>query len=158
MGSSPQVRGPLSHILAATQMFGLIPAGAGTTVFTVIVSRSRRAHPRRCGDHFNVLYLGLEDLGSSPQVRGPRQGVRSTLTAVGLIPAGAGTTLICCKTFWQRWAHPRRCGDHFSIAGLNDAVTGSSPQVRGPRSRWNPRNQRCRLIPAGAGTTHTRCS
>ena len=56
-GSSPQVRGTRLGVLDEDPVVRLIPAGAGNTNFKVIVSRSERAHPRRCGEH--VFHLSL---------------------------------------------------------------------------------------------------
>ena len=70
-GSSPQVRGPLFPVTVENMPKGLIPAGAGTTPWLGIPPPGRRAHPRRCGDHWTWSAVKLIGSGSSPQVRGP---------------------------------------------------------------------------------------
>ena len=72
-GSSPQVRGRRVACQQPVGAVGLIPAGAGQTFTTNKYSKTRWAHPRRCGAD---LVLGgelLAHLGSSPQVRGRRR-------------------------------------------------------------------------------------
>ena len=74
-------------------------------------------------------------------------------TALGLIPACAGST----TTFWRAAcgarAHPRMRGEHpFQIAP-NQSFIGSSPHARGARAAWTVQGLRWRLIPACAGST-----
>ena len=45
------------------------------------------------------------------------------------------------------------CGENAVAAGAAASAAGSSPRVRGKRSRRNPRRYRSRLIPACAGKT-----
>ena len=116
-------------------------------------TRSRWAHPRRCGADTAPTRLLPVDPGSSPQVRGRRIHRAVHRPRPGLIPAGAGQTLPARGFRRFRWAHPRRCGaDERDItpAGLGE---GSSPQVRGRRSRLTGGWWRRGLIPAGAGQT-----
>ena len=72
---------------------------------------------------------------------------------LGLIPAGAGST-VGLRAPARRWsAHPRRRGEHMLVRMLRIFSAGSSPQARGALrgslrgvSGWG-------LIPAGAGST-----
>ena len=96
MGSSPQVRGPLSGLPEAKDTGRLIPAGAGTTRVFPRCFRCAGAHPRRCGDHGRPPGATASPLGSSPQVRGPRKTTSQPQLRLGLIPAGAGTTRVWC--------------------------------------------------------------
>ena len=93
-GSSPQVRGPQDDPNNTTGDTGLIPAGAGTTKADSAGKARPGAHPRRCGDHRLRLRFRLWCWGSSPQVRGPHIPRRLGWWFSGLIPAGAGTTLL----------------------------------------------------------------
>ena len=72
---------------------GLIPAGAGTTNVKQAANGEIKAHPRRCGDHRTDFDYSRPGTGSSPQVRGPRRACTHSAETLGLIPAGAGTTL-----------------------------------------------------------------
>ena len=134
-GSSPQVRGPPFFSPCRVCLIGLIPAGAGTTRLKSLKATLNRAHPRRCGDHALQGISNDPTYGSSPQVRGPRLAIRSYLSSLGLIPAGAGTTTRPLSAGGRDGAHPRRCGDHVIGGSPSGSQYGSSPQVRGPRDR-----------------------
>ena len=152
-GSSPQVRGPRDSLIGSRSLRGLIPAGAGTTLLQNPRPGCPRAHPRRCGDHEAEITRPGAETGSSPQVRGPQDDPNNTTGDTGLIPAGAGTTTQLAPSTTRQTAHPRRCGDHFLSLGLLGGLSGSSPQVRGPRFHALSLKLGTRLIPAGAGTT-----
>ena len=132
---------------------GLIPAGAGTTLSGSLPHPHSWAHPRRCGDHDDIAADVTGAKGSSPQVRGPPQNQPAYPTQSRLIPAGAGTTHNLPGVHIQRWAHPRRCGDHRRLTRNDYGKKGSSPQVRGPRFHCHLECNKGRPIPAGAGTT-----
>ena len=152
-GSSPQVRGPPLGRPFQNLLFGLIPAGAGTTLGGGAGSSAYEAHPRRCGDHVLGGIPSFSAIGSSPQVRGPHALSRLERLVFRLIPAGAGTThREMCRCRAGR-AHPRRCGDHKYARDHNMTIKGSSPQVRGPLSSFRFPPKPAGLIPAGAGTT-----
>mgnify|MGYP006974271741 CR=1 FL=1 len=148
------MRGPRSSSSFRVSISGLIPAGAGTTSCRHCSLVRRWAHPRRCGDHGIPVTDDEAETGSSPQVRGPRLGRKCCPNAPRLIPAGAGTTEDPFAAMQQLAAHPRRCGDHQNRRPAWIAVSGSSPQVRGPLISFARPSSMSRLIPAGAGTTH----
>ena len=54
--------------------------------------------------------------GSSPPVRGARDGSVTEVPVTGLIPARAGSTGICGNWCQCLGAHPRPCGEH--VAGV----------------------------------------
>ena len=91
-GSSPRVRGKPHTAAKPISKFGLIPARAGKTGAAAPGRVSRAAHPRACGENQTPEVGVLQDIGSSPRVRGKRArvGVRAALR--GLIPARAGKT------------------------------------------------------------------
>ena len=69
--------------------------------------------------------------GSSPQVRGTYFKYIVGDHGIGLIPAGAGNISKIILNISNRWAHPRRCGEHLSYLSDEHLARGSSPQVRG---------------------------
>ena len=69
-GSSPQVRGKRSSRCCCVRLSRLIPAGAGKTANAQVDLERYPAHPRRCGENDDGVYLLLGETGSSPQVRG----------------------------------------------------------------------------------------
>ena len=73
-GSSPQVRGRRLSRFPSRGGVGLIPAGAGQTLFPQASGPKTRAHPRRCGADEMTRDLRSGRDGSSPQVRGRPHG------------------------------------------------------------------------------------
>ena len=111
-GSSPQVRGKLLLSLLYSLLARLIPAGAGKTTEPHRCNSGHAAHPRRCGENTLTLVSQTVRLGSSPQVRGKRAGIRAPTKSGRLIPAGAGKTAHPRGPRRRILAHPRRCGEN----------------------------------------------
>ena len=152
-GSSPQVRGRLVADPARELIPRLIPAGAGQTGRHRTRTILSRAHPRRCGADTTPCSSTRVESGSSPQVRGRLDYKVDHITRKGLIPAGAGQTLVDDLLFPRQPAHPRRCGADSAPVIYILHVWGSSPQVRGRPSYRAKRRADAGLIPAGAGQT-----
>ena len=70
-----------------------------------------------------------------------------------LIPARAGKTKESIVSVSFIWAHPRACGENVIADGETGDPYGSSPRVRGKRSRQGRRRRFLGLIPARAGKT-----
>ena len=152
-GSSPRVRGKPVARRPGRRRGRLIPARAGKTVAGVYLMYRRRAHPRACGENrFNTDAL-LRDDGSSPRVRGKRGSGRDADRGAGLIPARAGKTATAQSAPCPSGAHPRACGENPLEDLPKVAAVGSSPRVRGKRSRDVWAVVRTGLIPARAGKT-----
>ena len=94
-------------------------------------------------------------LGSSPQVRGALAVLHGHDVAVGIIPAGAGSTPPPARGRDREGDHPRRCGEHRLQSALQSRTVGSSPQVRGAQDEVAETNPNSRIIPAGAGSTRS---
>ena len=111
-------------------------------------------HPRACGANFRPVSRGCSRFGSSPRVRGKRCKLRQLKQQIRIIPARAGQTNIESTLRYRRTDHPRACGanDHPTCGKVSE--NGSSPRVRGKRSRSCPPRTRRRIIPARAGQTH----
>ncbi|KXI17200.1 hypothetical protein HMPREF3227_01729 [Corynebacterium sp. CMW7794] len=70
------------------------------------------AHPRSRGEHVARFGPQRWAAGSSPLTRGALVGLTPESTALGLIPAHAGSTM---NHGWMRFfirAHPRSRGEH----------------------------------------------
>ena len=91
-GSSPRVRGKLVGRMTVEARGGLIPACAGKTFLVAMRRQGLSAHPRVCGENFNLTGEDEAGLGSSPRVRGKRRGGRAWPLEDRLIPACAGKT------------------------------------------------------------------
>ena len=152
-GSSPLARGGRRQWPPRRAAQGLIPAGAGRTGAPSTTGCPRWAHPRWRGeDGLPELTLGYE-AGSSPLARGGRRPGPRPPEAQGLIPAGAGRTVISAKSPWPRSAHPRWRGEDDPDAWITRADGGSSPLARGGPVGAPLEADGTRLIPAGAGRT-----
>ena len=155
-GSSPRVRGSLSHRDDSPASCGIIPAGAGLTSAPAAAAFCIRDHPRGCGAHCAVMTIFTPRRGSSPRVRG---SLRCSSTADGddgIIPAGAGLTTCRRHSRRRTWDHPRGCGAHSFMPIILQSGSGSSPRVRGSLEDEDIVTSEEGIIPAGAGLTQRR--
>ena len=152
-GSSPRVRGKRDAAFAGWGSPRLIPACAGKTPASTTRPAEESAHPRVCGENQTGVLNAAKQAGSSPHVRGkPGNGVGEGAT-VGLIPACAGKIPRAAPMFANAPAHPRVCGENLTPVIEALVPVGSSPRVRGKRSRTGQSSRRPGLIPACAGKT-----
>ena len=93
-GSSPRVRGSPWQKPLLSMPRGIIPAGAGLTVALLTICSADWDHPRGCGAHPGLLLVVQAAMGSSPRVRGSLHPCPPCNTESGIIPAGAGLTLL----------------------------------------------------------------
>ena len=91
--------------------------------------------------------------GLPPQVRGALEIAAGDGEAVGLTPAGAGSTRLQALYLPHISAYPRRCGEHRELHGIWGGVLGLPPQVRGARPGPRRSSPSTGLTPAGAGST-----
>ena len=152
-GSSPRVRGRLRANGEGWETEGLIPAGAGQTTEQWFRSLTLWAHPRGCGADEVCPPQLVPGAGSSPRVRGRQCGNSAGPAPVGLIPAGAGQTLVNTVFAVSPRAHPRGCGADTRRETVCPRYAGSSPRVRGRPNLLEFDGDAIGLIPAGAGQT-----
>ena len=147
------MRGKLVDMSITGYARGLIPAHAGKTLTGRLRFPGGRAHPRACGENTLIMRVKSPIKGSSPRMRGKRLEDVIQLLHVRLIPAHAGKTDQQSGRRLVSRAHPRACGENTSRPFLPLWLTGSSPRMRGKRSRRSARACARRLIPAHAGKT-----
>ena len=70
-----------------------------------------------------------------------------------IIPARAGSTERARQATASRQDHPRSCGEHWILGGVEYIEPGSSPLVRGAHSNIFKIGVEWRIIPARAGST-----
>ncbi len=131
---------------------------------------STSVHPRACGEHKVGGIYRIDDIGSSPRVRGTQRAHDNPAHHCRFIPARAGNTVLYRKSCPCLSVHPRACGEHggaFAIIELERRFiparagntpwgeAGSSPRVRGTHEPNAPHPNRRRFIPARAGNTST---
>ena len=121
----------------------------------MISSAVCRDHPRICGEHLAAYTGEIEELGSSPHMRGTPRLRCVTPSLSGIIPAYAGNTVIGAYIAPGVRDHPRICGEHMNVTGYQETPWGSSPHMRGTPQRPIPTTGALGIIPAYAGNTHT---
>ena len=152
-GSSPHVRGTRPCCDCFLKGIGIIPACAGNTGCTGDVHQCRTDHPRMCGEHVKITFLGMEIWGSSPHVRGTPSVIGYRAKSRGIIPACAGNTSYRNLRSRPIRDHPRMCGEHNMAFSVRHGRQGSSPHVRGTPVMEFRIDFRQRIIPACAGNT-----
>ena len=92
MGSSPRMRGALNLRLKLMDVFGIIPAYAGSTSNHAYLIGSKRDHPRVCGEHADGGREQPSHAGSSPRMRVAPPIRAAFFMPKRIIPAYAGST------------------------------------------------------------------
>ncbi len=109
-----------------------------------------------CGEHAWAFSLTSSKSGSSPHVRGARGFMLSEAVHCGIIPACAGSTPQMAHSISITWDHPRMCGEHIVKHVRPCSKRGSSPHVRGAHCETCPSVFETGIIPACAGSTHSK--
>ena len=156
LGSSPHVRGARLERDENPSGSGIIPACAGSTDRVGAAGSLVGDHPRMCGEHITPNPFANAVLGSSPHVRGARVGFLPDQLEVGIIPACAGSTGLHAIRGCSLRDHPRMCGEHTTDDSFNLDHMGSSPHVRGAHCETCPSVFETGIIPACAGSTHSK--
>ena len=113
---------------------GIIPADAGSTIWHLRDEDYYADHPRGCGEHVVLGAKVAFHAGSSPRMRGALHRILVVPDLDRIIPADAGSTHQSLYGCVGPLNHPRGCGEHGEINGLNRHTQGSSPRMRGART------------------------
>ena len=130
---------------------GIIPAGAGRRRGPCGGRGGPWDHPRGCGEKARPYLAVRPGQGSSPRVRGEAERGWGGVAGAGIIPAGAGRSLLVNFALRVGRDHPRGCGEKPSSRSRKFTPSGSSPRVRGEGWPRRPRRPSRGIIPAGAG-------
>ena len=87
------MRGTLACSPALSDQPGIIPAHAGNTLLLRLDFIIYGDHPRACGEHARLAWLGVVGAGSSPRMRGTPETRPAHDVRAGIIPAHAGNTI-----------------------------------------------------------------
>ena len=109
-GSSPRMRGKLTHLLGLAYRRRIIPAHAGQTDGRGYPRRFSTDHPRACGANMWCAVFGIRFTGSSPRMRGKLFHVGFPCEQHRIIPAHAGQTYFRGERWQWDADHPRACG------------------------------------------------
>ena len=110
-------------------------------------------HPRACGEHPKHFGASRNPFGSSPRLRGTRQGGCFAHGLARIIPAPAGNTMASYRSPIPMADHPRACGEHSLSKLMPTPPCGSSPRLRGTPRVCGLFGLGVRIIPAPAGNT-----
>ena len=132
-GSSPHTRGARDGGDADLEDQRIIPAYAGSTLFSRDAIHHTRDHPRIRGEHLTKSKNGLANCGSSPHTRGAPGFGAVVDPEGGIIPAYAGSTT--------------------TSGGKPKSGSGSSPHTRGALDCRPEGRVLMGIIPAYAGST-----
>ena len=155
-GSSPHTRGAPVDAGFVVARKGIIPAYAGSTLFSSSFFTPERDHPRIRGEHSSSRNRSHSGAGSSPHTRGAPGALLAGERERGIIPAYAGSTPSPSSVFAPSGDHPRIRGEHASSRNLAISCVGSSPHTRGARYNRHQNRPSYGIIPAYAGSTSSR--
>ena len=113
VGSSPHTRGAPGPETRPVPSGGIIPAYAGSTLFSLDAIHQTRDHPRIRGEHAPRCSSIRFEVGSSPHTRGARSIGQPGAFDRRIIPAYAGSTLFEDEFVENERDHPRIRGEHF---------------------------------------------
>ena len=154
---------------------GSSPRMRGTPGPSSLIFSGHTDHPRACGELPIARPGERAGLGSSPRMRGTRALAKSEFGIIRIIPAHAGNSPATSQTPGACSDHPRACGElacqiriwdrpggssracgelQHGILQPLDRV-GSSPRMRGTRSRIDSHGLGLRIIPAHAGNSRS---
>ena len=150
-GSSPRVRGTGCCTRLPFARIRFIPARAGNGGYADSDIDDTSVHPRACGERQPNSRQRLQQLGSSPRVRGTAATGLPVAQVPRFIPARAGNGRRCFHSVSRGAVHPRACGERNGSGTTSSSNYGSSPRVRGTVPcqvvLWSCQ----RFIPARAG-------
>ena len=156
LGDHPRIRGEHAGGQAACAgVSGSSPRMRGTRRISRLIATRPRDHPRVCGEHEIAALAACPRLGSSPRMRGTPLKTFYDGRETRIIPAYAGNTSSAMLNSFSFRDHPRVCGEHQCPRGHISTSWGSSPRMRGTRSRRARIPLGARIIPAYEGNTLT---
>ena len=150
-GSSPRMRGTLGDLWPGRGLRRFIPAYAGNAEALRYRPSAAPVHPRVCGERVRSEGVQAYKTGSSPRMRGTRRARAGARRFRRFIPAYAGNATRAPDGRAAPPVHPRVCGEREPIDLVSAKPFGSSPRMRGTRSRATLDNSSQRFIPAYAG-------
>ena len=133
VGSPPRVRGKPGMKEIARISGRITPACAGKTRQSRRTARSRRDHPRVCGENDRHSVKKPDHIGSPPRVRGKLRAMPCDAPQCGITPACAGKTPLRPDKKRVSEDHPRVCGENPFSTRCQCGAAGSPPRVRGKR-------------------------
>ena len=154
-GSSPRLRGTLTHDQPHHLLGRFIPAFAGNAPGMWPRPCRGSVHPRVCGERRSGNGPTDGGSGSSPRLRGTHNLRHCGWVYHRFIPAFAGNARAGAVPAVPPPVHPRVCGERMSIPSRAALRNGSSPRLRGTHVLQPARVAAYRFIPAFAGNANS---
>ena len=129
----------------------ITPAYAGKSLPTTLVSRSKRDHPRVCGEKRQERLQPVAACGSPPRMRGKATPSTASGCGVRITPAYAGKRQALVTHVSTPEDHPRVCGEKNAGKYITIRHTGSPPRMRGKGILAKSTDWQYRITPAYAG-------
>ena len=129
----------------------ITPARAGKRTLNGSTRRTRRDHPRACGEKGRTRWPSCANAGSPPRVRGKAPGGDVFAGAERITPARAGKRHLLHGRSRAGRDHPRACGEKSTNRRAAFDTWGSPPRVRGKVKRRGGPGRAARITPARAG-------
>ena len=136
--------------------FGITPAYAGKSAFSLLMTGQPKDHPRVCGEKKKGRDQAASNSGSPPRMRGKAPPESGMGLRAGITPAYAG------KSSFRRWPssssrdHPRVCGEKCCCRSHTSPAWGSPPRMRGKVLRTRQAACEVGITPAYAGKSGKR--
>ena len=150
-GSPPRMRRKAKNLDQTVTRDRITPAYAGKRQRWHGKERSRRDHPRVCGEKAYINAAMDGGVGSPPRMRGKVLGCCFAAGAVGITPAYAGKSPALCGPPAPSQDHPRVCGEKANAKRERRGASGSPPRMRGKECLHHNSHYRDRITPAYAG-------
>ena len=150
-GSPPRMRGKEPELGHSLRTERITPAYAGKSLPTTLVSRSKRDHPRVCGEKRQERLQPVAACGSPPRMRGKATPSTASGCGVRITPAYAGKSDKHQAQLVQAEDHPRVCGEKSFRSTAFTVIPGSPPRMRGKVISIKPNWCKLRITPAYAG-------
>ena len=130
-GSPPRMRGKVIRFSNVNMYKGITPAYAGKREVLSTFDRSRRDHPRVCGEKRILLHSCSRLVGSPPRMRGKEKELVEDEEINRITPAYAGKSRfnVIFRLFYRD--HPRVCGEKCAPHKFGHTIEGSPPRMRG---------------------------
>ncbi len=132
-GSSPRMWGTPSGRSRRLPGSRFIPTHVGNTRVGYLSVSGEPVHPHACGEHYSVIFIFKEIIGSSPRMWGTHITSDWRLKFYRFIPTHVGNTDGGNLISTLKPVHPHACGEHDNISVVDLKTFGSSPRMWGTR-------------------------
>ena len=130
---------------------GITPAYAGKSQIGSPIQFQSKDHPRLCGEKRFPCPAAPCHRGSPPPMRGKVLFFFQCFHFLGITPAYAGKSLRSRRFAFEKWDHPRLCGEKPNAEAITLAFRGSPPPMRGKATTSGTRKRAGGIPPAYAG-------